>query len=142
MPDIPAHLDIPNGATCLVCYDDLDRSNAVAYKVTEGSEWSLSTFCIICVKYMLKTQYGRYINALKTTTCAKEQRALLEKGPPINISDHLGFPIAENNEVYELFDVGEGKLLSAKLEGSLVGEAREKLWNELSQFKFKGDNEE
>ncbi|GFE55557.1 hypothetical protein BaOVIS_029610 [Babesia ovis] len=142
VPETCAHLEIPDGTTCLVCFEDLTRENAVGYKVDKDAEWALATFCIDCIKYLLKTQYEKYINALRTTTCAKEQRSLLERGPPINVSDRLGFPLAEKEEVYELFDVGESKVMSAKLEGSLVGEEREQLWKELSQFRFKGDNEE
>ncbi|CDR96045.1 hypothetical protein, conserved [Babesia bigemina] len=138
----PPSIEIDDGTSCLICYEDLILSNAVAYKATEDAEWALSTFCIDCIKQLLATQYERYITSLRTTNCAKEQRALLERGPPVNISDHLGFPLAEKREVYALYDMGQQAPLSAKLEGSVTGEERERLWEELSKFKFKGDHEE
>ncbi|EDO05879.1 uncharacterized protein BBOV_IV002820 [Babesia bovis T2Bo] len=139
----PAHLIITDGSTCLVCFEELTRENGVAYKVNDGDDfWALSTFCIECIKHLLKTQYERYIVSIRTTTCAKEQRSLLDRGPPINISDRLGFPLADNKEVSELFDMGRNLSISAKLEGSLIGEEREKLWKELSEFRFKEDKEE
>ncbi|KAK1934372.1 hypothetical protein X943_003184 [Babesia divergens] len=166
--EYPANIDIAEGTNCLVCYEDMTRDIAVAYKAKEHSEWALATFCINCIRHLLATQYHRYIKALRTTNCAREQRALLERGPPINIADKNGFPLADKEEVYMLFDIGNGQQLSAKLDGSLVsnpfavithhlqryrvldadnnmdvqiGEERERLWQELSMFKISGDNE-
>lgn len=113
-------LEPPAGSSCLVCFEDLSRENAVGYKPSKHAGWSLSTFCVDCVKHLLKIQYHKYLDTLATTTCAKEQRTLLDRGPPVNVSDRLGFPEAESAEVYSLYDFGSAEPLSPRLEGSLV----------------------
>ncbi|XP_955051.1 uncharacterized protein TA04140 [Theileria annulata] len=113
-------LPLPEGLTCLVCFEDLSNQNMVAYKANKDSSWHLSTFCVDCIKYLLKIQFHKYLNTLSTTNCAKEQRTLLDRGPPINVSDRLGFPEAGNDEVYSLFDFGTLMPLSPKLDGSKV----------------------
>ncbi|EAN31101.2 hypothetical protein TpMuguga_03g00364 [Theileria parva strain Muguga] len=135
-------LALPEGSTCLVCFDDLSNQNMVAYKANKDSSWYLSTFCINCIKYLLKIQFHKYLNTLSTTNCAKEQRTLLDRGPPINVSDRLGFPEAGNAEVYSLFDFGTLTPLSPKLDGSKTGKERMELWEELNKFRFKNDTEE
>ncbi|UKK01306.1 hypothetical protein MACK_002119 [Theileria orientalis] len=135
-------LELPENQACMVCFDDLSRENMVAYKPFKDSTWSLSTFCVECIKQLIKIQYHKYLHSLSTTNCAKEQRALLDRGPPINVSDSLGFPEAEKSEVYSLYDYGSSKPLSPKLDGSLTGQARLDLWAELNKFRFKNDTEE
>ncbi|EKX72888.1 conserved hypothetical protein [Theileria equi strain WA] len=135
-------IKVEEGKSCLVCFEDLSKDNMVGYKVDIYSIWSISTFCIDCVQRLLKIQYYKYLETLSKTTCAREQRTLLDKGPPINISDRIGFPLSGSQEVFCLFDFNTFKPLSAKLDGSLTGQARQDLWDELNKFRFKNDNEE
>ena len=51
-----------------------------------GGEWKPATCCSTCVEYLLNTQWKLYVDLLEKTTCAAEQRRLLEKGPPLNVS--------------------------------------------------------
>ena len=48
---------------------------------------------------MLKTQWELYRKRLETVNCKAEQRRLLERGPPINISDKTALPCPDTEEV-------------------------------------------
>lgn len=54
--EYPANIEIAEGTNCLVCYEDMTRDIAVAYKAKEHSEWALATFCINCIRHLLATQ--------------------------------------------------------------------------------------
>ncbi|KAK1442273.1 hypothetical protein BgAZ_403030 [Babesia gibsoni] len=138
----PESAELLDNESCLVCYEDLIRDIAVAYQAKEQGGWAVSKFCIDCIKQLLSSQFHRYIKSLETTTCAREQRALLDRGPPVNISDRIGFPLADTDEVYMLYELGSNKLLSPRLDGSVTGEERERLWEELKKFRFTNDSEE
>jgi hypothetical protein len=45
-----------------------------------------SLFCATCVDYLLTSQWQKYVDQLAKASCKAEQRRLLDKGPPINIS--------------------------------------------------------
>jgi hypothetical protein len=70
----------------------------------------------------LKSQWSTYTTALSKTTCKAEQRRLLARGPPINISDPKALECPDGGEVHSLWYMVDGKEYSAKLEGSYVGE--------------------
>ncbi|EEA06829.1 uncharacterized protein CMU_015050 [Cryptosporidium muris RN66] len=130
---------------CLICYSNLDDSNSVEYQVYENSSWYLSKYC----------------ESIKNTKCLKEQRALLQRGPPvrylifiidysinliifcyinqINVRDIHGFPECHDNEVFSLCNSKTRDNIDPKLDGSLIGDERIKFWNELKQFISKED---
>eukprot|EP00596_Hydrurales_sp_CCMP1899_P001337 CAMPEP_0119041888 /NCGR_PEP_ID=MMETSP1177-20130426/14160_1 /TAXON_ID=2985 /ORGANISM="Ochromonas sp, Strain CCMP1899" /LENGTH=105 /DNA_ID=CAMNT_0007008289 /DNA_START=231 /DNA_END=548 /DNA_ORIENTATION=+ len=81
-----------------------------------------------------KTQWSTYTTALEKTTCKAEQRRLLAKGPPINVSDTKALPCPDGGEVHTLWYMSDGLERSAKLEGSLTGEDRQKYWDEQASF--------
>ncbi|KAL7067640.1 hypothetical protein ACR3K2_19140 [Cryptosporidium serpentis] len=108
---------------CLICYSNLDDSNSVEYQVYENSSWYLSKYC----------------ESIKNTKCLKEQQALLQRGPPINIRDIHGFPECHDNEVFSLCNSKTRDNIDPKLDGSLIGDERIKFWNELKQFISKED---
>ena len=70
----------------------------------------------------MKSQWSTYTTALSKTTCKAEQRRLLARGPPINISDPKALECPDGGEVHSLWYMADGKEYSAKLEGSYVGE--------------------
>ena len=63
-----------------------------------------------------------YTTSLAKTTCKAEQRRLLQKGPPINISDARALECPDGGEVHSLWYCSDGLEHSAKLEGSFEGE--------------------
>ncbi|KAJ1427709.1 hypothetical protein B484DRAFT_397115 [Ochromonadaceae sp. CCMP2298] len=138
----PAHLPVAEGATCMSCWDDIDASNYVEYKSSPASAWAACGFCETCVNYLLKIQWELYTGALAKTTCKAEQRRLLKAGPPINLKDVKALPCPDEAEAHLLWFMGDGQEHSAKLTGSLEGEAREKFWNDQSQFYMEEEPEE
>ena len=121
-------------STCACCWDDIDSSNYVEYKSSETSGWFSSHYCSMCIDHLLKSQWHVYVNALEKTTCKAEQRRLLSKGPTINIKDQKALPCPDDGEVYILWYLSDNQEHSAKLEGSLIGDERQKYWDEQSAF--------
>ena len=84
---------------------------------------------------MLENQFDQYTERVKKTDCQAELRRLLEKGPPIYISDQHGFALDDDEEyVIKLWFASDGKERSAKLKNALEGEARQELWESLNKF--------
>jgi hypothetical protein len=81
---------------------------------------------------------------VKKTDCQAELRRLLEKGPPIYITDKHGLPLDndgnnsndnDNDEyIINLWYASDDQHRSAKLKGAKEGEEWSKLWNELNKF--------
>lgn len=128
------HKEPAEGATCMSCWDDIDSSSYVEYRASEDGEWKQSGFCETCVLYLQKSQWELYTNALAKTTCKAEQRRLLTSGPPINLKDATALECPDKGEVHSLWFMSDGQIRSAKLEGSLIGEEREKYWNSQKDF--------
>jgi hypothetical protein len=96
----------------------------------------------MCIGQLLSTQWNAYVSALAKTTCKAEQRRLLARGPPINLRDPKALPCAEEGEVQLLWYMAEGAEKSAKLEGSLEGEEREKFFDEQKKFYIQDEPDE
>ncbi|SOV19487.1 conserved Plasmodium protein, unknown function [Plasmodium sp. gorilla clade G2] len=135
-------LYVPQNLICLICYDDIDESNYIEYKTDEHSKWYPSKFCLNCTGILIDSQYEKYINSVQKSECLKEQTSLLKLGPPINVKDKNGYPESDDKEIYSLWYFCDKKIHSAKLKGSLMGEERMKLWNELKNFLIKDDKKE
>uniref|UniRef100_A0A0G4FTQ5 Uncharacterized protein n=1 Tax=Chromera velia CCMP2878 TaxID=1169474 RepID=A0A0G4FTQ5_9ALVE len=127
---------------CLVCFDDLSEENYVEYRTTPESAWFPGKFCEACLGQLMDTQFDKFCNDLSKTTCAREQRVLLERGPPINVFDKNAFPEAGDAEVHSLWFASDKEIHSAKLKGSLEGEARMKYWEDQKKFQIKDEKDE
>lgn len=118
--------------SCAVCYDDIDESNFVLYRMikddndNDNKNWQPLMGCKLCVETFLSTQWNNYLERIKKADCAAEMRGLLKNGPPINLrcSDFIQ-DIDPTSEFHELYI--DGKIQSAKLNGSLIGEERDLL---------------
>lgn len=114
------------------------------------------------VENLLKTQFGNFIERVKTTDCQAELRRLLKNGPPIYISDKHALPIpipssstspdkndnadnADNDDITctgteihicSLWYASCSKkgIISSKLYGAVEGDDRDNLWTELKEF--------
>jgi len=137
-----AHRNPPKGENCLICFDKINEENYVEYKITENSSWFPAKFCADCLKELQRSQFYRYCDNLAKSDCTKEQRAMLKRGPPINLSDRNGFPEANESEIYALWCFSDKMIKSAKLEGSLVGEDRLKLIEYQKSFFIKNEENE
>ena len=126
------------GSTCKSCWDDLSAETYVEYRAEEGGAWLASGYCQGCVLHLQATQWGTYTSALAKTTCKAEQNRLLARGPPINLRDSSdqAMPCPDSGEVISLWFMSDGQERSAKLVGSLVGEERQRYWDEQKAFTF------
>ncbi|KAL8438409.1 hypothetical protein ACSSS7_000152 [Eimeria intestinalis] len=75
--------------------------------------------CLVCFED-ITPQFHRYCESVSKSTCAREQQALLRRGPPINLSDAHAFPVCGAEEVEALWVAAQDKEVSSKLDGSLV----------------------
>lgn len=92
-----------NPEMCLVCYDDLTNENSLEYQsVNNPTDWFPAYFCADCTGELQNIQFFKYCNDLANTTCAKEQRILLERGPPVNLRDKNAFPESGDTEIVKL----------------------------------------
>lgn len=131
---------VPENLCCLICYEDIGEDNYIEYKVSENSEWYPCKFCKDCTEILLQGQFHNYMKSVQKSDCVKEQKSLIESGPPINVKDKNGFPQTDGKEVHSLWFFSDKQIHSAKLDGSVVGEERIKLWEELKKFLIK-DNQ-
>ena len=136
------HAAPADGAACMCCWDDLSPETYVEYRSAEGGAWQPSGYCQTCIEHLLQTQWKTYKDALEKTNCKAEQRRLLSRGPPVNVSDAKALPCPDDGEVHSLWYMSDGQEHSAKLEGALEGEERQKYWDEQAQFYIKDEPDE
>eukprot|EP00922_Rhytidocystis_sp_ex-Travisia-forbesii_P036581 GHVS01054400.1.p2 GENE.GHVS01054400.1~~GHVS01054400.1.p2 ORF type:complete len:192 (-),score=64.82 GHVS01054400.1:23-598(-) len=141
-PPAAALPPIPVNSECLVCFDELISANSMLYKTSPSSSWFVSTFCAECVEELRRSQFARYVTSLAASTCAREQRALLHRGPPVRLSDKNGFPAANAEEVFALRHYEQEQDSSAILEGALQGEQRMAFWEEQRKFAVAKEEEQ
>eukprot|EP00558_Chaetoceros_sp_UNC1202_P012001 CAMPEP_0197251346 /NCGR_PEP_ID=MMETSP1429-20130617/56829_1 /TAXON_ID=49237 /ORGANISM="Chaetoceros sp., Strain UNC1202" /LENGTH=130 /DNA_ID=CAMNT_0042713397 /DNA_START=133 /DNA_END=525 /DNA_ORIENTATION=+ len=112
-----------------------EDGNYVEYQCSPSMNWKPAQFELCVVQQLLDGQFEQYIDRVKKTDCQAELRRLLEKGPPVYISDKHGFPLEDDEEhVIKLWFASSGDEVSAKLKGAKEGEERDKLWEELNRF--------
>eukprot|EP00608_Synchroma_pusillum_P005526 CAMPEP_0198429728 /NCGR_PEP_ID=MMETSP1452-20131203/9272_1 /TAXON_ID=1181717 /ORGANISM="Synchroma pusillum, Strain CCMP3072" /LENGTH=228 /DNA_ID=CAMNT_0044150145 /DNA_START=37 /DNA_END=721 /DNA_ORIENTATION=- len=128
------HGNPAEGMECMCCMEDITMNLYVEYCESEGAPWRPATFCRMCIEHLLSTQWNQYCDRLRMTKCKAEQRRLLTAGPPVNIKDPNAMPCGDDGEVFALWYGLDRQVHSAKLEGSLTGEAREKYWEEQRAF--------
>lgn len=116
------------------------------------------------VEHLLDTQFESYLEKVRTTDCQSELRRLLSVGPPVYLSDPHALPLPQtpptptpdggvgdgdtptgggddtptggsgDTHVVAVWFAGDGTERSARLRGSVVGEERNQLWEELKRF--------
>jgi len=124
----------PDQNECMVCFGDIDNENYVEYQTDDNSKWFAALSCQMCIEYLIETQFNRYSELVKTTTCKAELGRLLKSGPPINLREPTTLPCPDDKEVHKLWYMSDNKERSAKLVGSLEGEERQKYWDEIKEF--------
>jgi len=140
----------PDGLECLVTMEDIDETNYVEYQCYPSLEWKPALMEQSVVEELIKTQFHAYIERVHKTDCQAELRRLLASGPPVYVSDQHGLPLAQeetDTHVSQLWFASDQKERTAKLDGAVEGEERDKLWKELQQFiivegKEKGDDDD
>ena len=134
MSDFDKHRNPSEGSECMVCFDDISAENYVEYKAEENSKWLSALSCQMCIEHLIGTQFARYSELVKKTTCKAELGRLLKAGPPINLKESQTLPCPNDKEVYKLWFSSDKEEKSAKLTGSLEGEERLKYWDDLKAF--------
>lgn len=66
----------------MICFDDIGNENYVEFSLEAGGPWHPALFCESCVKSLQASQFEAYKSQVANSTCAKETRLLLERGPP------------------------------------------------------------
>lgn len=113
----------------------LTNYSTVEYQSYPSLKWKPALFEYEVVVKLLEEQFHQYVNRVEQTDCQAELKRLLDKGPPIYLSDDTALPLEEGDtHVSKLWFASDGKERSAKLEGALEGDVREKLWQDLKQF--------
>jgi hypothetical protein len=98
-------------------------------------QWQPALFEQSVVEQLLADQFHQFVERVKTTDCQAELRRLLAAGPPIYVSDKMGFPLLEGDtHVMHLWYASDNQERPAKLAGAVEGQEREELWNELKAF--------
>lgn len=135
-------------------------------------KWHPAQYEQSVVEQLLSSQFHTFVNKVKTTDCQAELRRLLAAGPPIYISDKHAMPLPEvsttnvetetttsgtdettateptgDTHIIKLWYASDGEERSAKLDGAVEGEERQKLWDELKKFiivegKEEGDDDD
>ena len=132
---------VPPEIPCLICFEDIDSSSFVEFQASDGDRWRGALFCWGCIQSLQRSQFSTYKTQLANSTCAKETKQLLARGPPINLRDAHGFPGTEGSEVHSLRLFSTGEVLPAKLVDSLEGDERLAFWETLREFTIVGEAE-
>jgi hypothetical protein len=122
---------------CLATMEDIteEDGNYVEYQTSPSKLWHPCHYERSVVENLLKTQFHDYVEKVRTTDCQAELRRLLSSGPPIYISDKHAMPLPDDEtHICALWFAGDNTERSAKLDGAVEGEERQKLWTELKSF--------
>jgi hypothetical protein len=121
--------------TCNICYDDIYNENNVKYRLSSNDEWHDMSCCSVCVTQLLNSLWNKYMDGIRNADCVSAMKRSLKNGSPINMRrfDVLDTSSdAEEGDKYkEIHEfLMNGEVISAKLEGSITGEEREKFLKE------------
>ncbi|KAK8795067.1 hypothetical protein WA588_003918 [Blastocystis sp. NMH] len=128
------HQKPTEGQECAVCMDDIDESNYVEYRNSNDTHWIPCIICQNCVEMFLHDMMPNYKKNLLEADCRASQLRVLAQGPPIYVKDDSVFQSPEGEHVESLWFSSTGKERSAKVDGCLEGEEREKWWNEMKEI--------
>ena len=139
-----------DGMECFATMEDIteEDGNYVEYQTAPSMLWHPSQYERSTVENLLNTQFHDYVEKVRTTDCQATLRRLLEKGPPVYLEDKHALPLPENEtHICQVWFAGDNTERSAKLDGAVDGEERDKLWEELKSFivvegKEPGDDDE
>lgn len=131
-----------SGGDCLSCFDELTADNAVEFtfenstpQMETRNNWSTAKFCFECIQTLIQTQFKKFMKDCVDVDCERTMRALMERGPPIFISDPYAFPNSDGREIQWLRRYDDPQhAFEGKLEGAVTGQERQDLWDHLKGF--------
>jgi hypothetical protein len=128
-----SHLTPDGSSDCVFCCESLTQENYVEYRAIPNGPWLPSVYCELCIQMnFIEKQWQTYLDNIDKADCAAALRRVIGQPPPMNVKD-AGLPCKDNglNEEVQLFwFASDGETHSAKLVGSLEGQAREEFWAE------------
>mmetsp|Transcript_6743 Transcript_6743/g.10652 ORF Transcript_6743/g.10652 Transcript_6743/m.10652 type:complete len:151 (+) Transcript_6743:85-537(+) len=125
------HGSPPEGLECMVLLDDITEENYCEYQCMPSGLWHPAKACSEVVKELIDTQFNKYLDDVEKATkdCAAAVRRLVDKGPPVYLSDPHALPMPEGEtHIEKVWYMAENEEVSSRLKGALEGEEREKLW--------------
>lgn len=127
----------PAGLECMATMDDIteEDGNYCEFQTAPSGLWHPALFCSDVVEQLLGSQFHTYMKKVQEADCKAELRRLVAQGPPVWLNDKHALPIPEGDtHISRVWFAKDGEERSAKLDGALEGEARDKLWQELKQL--------
>jgi hypothetical protein len=125
------------GMECLASMDDIteEEGNYCEYQTAPSGAWHPALFAADVVEQLITTQFHTYMKKVQEADCKAELRRLVAKGPPVWLEDKHALPVPEGDtHVCQVWFAKTDEEKSAKLDGAIEGEAREKLWAELKEL--------
>lgn len=148
---VSPHGEPPEGLECLVTMEDITSDNYVEYQCYPSLVWKPAKIEQAVIEELLRTQFHVFKERVNQADCQAELMRLLATGPPIYVSDPYGLPLSEDanddtivgsrttddedTHIVQLWFASDNQERSAKLDGAVEGEERDKLWQELKQFR-------
>ena len=132
-----AHGAPPEGLECAATYEDItaEDQNYVEYQTAPSGAWHAAKYAEETVCRFIRVQFDEYVAGVRKADCEADLRRRIGKGPPIWLADKHALPVPDDDtHVCRLWLARTGREYSAKLKGALEGDARQKLWDELSAF--------
>jgi hypothetical protein len=123
---------VPSG-DCLFCCAEFDDSCYAEYLPPSlTGNWIPSPYCSNCIQqFFIDQQWAKYLKSIAEADCAAALRRVLNKPPPLYVTDK-GFASDESPEgVVGQFWFMQGDLVkSSKLKDALEGDERDLFWQE------------
>jgi len=130
------YFELPENLECMATMENItvENDNYCFYKTMPSGTWHPSKFCIYIVEELLNTQFDKYIHNINSSDCLAELKRLLDKGPPIYISDDNALPIP-NSDLYisDLWFSNTKTIKSAILKNAKLDKERQILWEKLKK---------
>ena len=112
-----------------------EDENYVEYQTAPSGAWHAAKYAEETVCRFIRVQFDEYVAGVRKADCEADLRRRIGKGPPIWLADKHALPVPDDDtHVCRLWLARTGREYSAKLKGALEGDARQKLWDELSAF--------
>eukprot|EP00298_Acanthocystis_sp_HF-20_P015742 c21247_g1_i2.p1 GENE.c21247_g1_i2~~c21247_g1_i2.p1 ORF type:complete len:153 (+),score=86.49 c21247_g1_i2:184-642(+) len=121
------------GAECMASGEDITNENYCEYLTAPSQTWHPSLYSEEIVRQLIATQFGTYLKNVENATrdCAAAVRRVIAKGPPTYLSDPHALPLPEGDtHITTIWYSKSNTEESARLEGALSEEEREKLWSD------------
>lgn len=120
--------------TCGICCEDLDQSNTLWLDQEFKSQL---IFCSECLKYMIKSNFSRYIQEIEKADCEKSLGSALSDPIPLYITQDT---LKKSKQIIQVYLL-DGSTIDCKLEKPIDDLTLANLNLKLSEIKFQMDQD-